>query len=65
MPHGGKGGGYRNMGYSTDRTFANAAIKVFICRGCGAWHERTRPITCTCGRMDFDDFPAAARPRHG
>lgn len=42
---------------------ARQAIVVFICRGCGLWHERAfserarPPAACLdCGRMDFDRF---------
>lgn len=58
MAHGGKSGGWQNFRHSTDQTFAQHAIKVFICRGCGHWHERVKPAACTCGRMDYDEFPS-------
>lgn len=52
-------GGWQGMRRSTDRTFADSAIKVHICRGCGEWHEGAKPAVCrACGRLDFDDFPS-------
>lgn len=43
---------------------AKRSIVVFVCRGCGLWHERPNagptkgaPAQCqSCGRMDFDRF---------
>lgn len=33
------------------------AIKVFVCEGCGLWHEHKKPAQCmSCGRMDFMTF---------
>ena len=55
--YGGKFGGWRKGSSSKDRTFANKAIRVHICRGCGVWHEGKKPPACIgCGRMDFDTF---------
>lgn len=35
------------------------AVKVWICRGCEAWHDTKHPVQCSyCGRMDFDSFPS-------
>lgn len=55
-----KGGGqWKGRFTSKDRTFANSAIKVHICRGCNEWHEGAKPAACRkCGRMDYDDFPS-------
>lgn len=50
---------WNNHRHSTDQTFAQHAIKVYICRGCNNWFERVKPSACDkCGRMDFDDFPS-------
>lgn len=52
-------GAWKGRYTSKDRTFADKAIAVHICRGCGEWHERAKPAACgKCGRMDFDDFPS-------
>lgn len=57
MPNGGKSGGWKGFGRSTDQTFAQHAIAVHICRGCGLWHEGKKPAAClSCGRMDFESF---------
>jgi hypothetical protein len=59
MGYGGKGGGWKGFGRSTDQTFAKHAIAVHICRGCGLWTTGAKPSACSiCGRMDFDDFPS-------
>lgn len=41
------------------------AKHVWICNGCGAWHEVEKPAQCiACGRMDFLHFPSAGEAKH-
>jgi hypothetical protein len=61
--HGGKRGGWSGRYTSKDRTFADRAIQVHICRGCGLWMEGAKPTACACGRMDYDTFPSKGEAR--
>ncbi len=46
--------GYRTAAGSD---ISRRSIKVWLCAGCGAWHEGTHPGQCIeCGRLDFDKF---------
>jgi len=39
------------------------AIKTYVCRGCGLWHEK-RPTQCkSCGRLDFQKFDSAGEAK--
>lgn len=66
LNYGGKRGQWKGRGVSTDKTWANLAKPVYICRGCELWNEARfdpikkkdqPPAVCPqCGRMDFDHF---------
>lgn len=53
----GNPGDWRRRYTSKDRTFADKAIAVHICRGCMEWHQGKKPAACRkCGRMDYESF---------
>jgi hypothetical protein len=40
------------------------ARKVYICRGCGFWHQDAKPKQChICGRMDYDYFDSTGEAK--
>ena len=58
---------WRRTGTFSGQKAGQKAIKVWICCGCGLWHERAKPSQCfdkTCGRMDFDYFDSKGEALH-
>lgn len=52
-----RGGAWKRMGRLNGSDAGRRAKPVWICRGCGAWHDDAKPAQCIgCGRMDFDHF---------
>lgn len=49
-----RGGSWKRTSRLNGSDAGRLAIKVFICEGCGLWHEGAKPKQCmACGRMDF------------
>lgn len=49
--------GWRSIGRASGAQVGKIAIKVYVCRGCGAQHKGKKPAQClACGRMDFTFF---------
>lgn len=66
--------GFKSMRYSTDRTFADKAKPVYICRNCETWHDPIwhdrakrmgEPHFCKqCGRVgDFEYFQSSGEAK--
>lgn len=52
-----RGGAWKRTGRVNGSDAAAKRIRVYICEGCGLWHEYRKPAQClSCGRMDFMSF---------
>ena len=41
------------------------AVRVYVCEGCGLWHQGKKPAQCmACGRMDFEHFDSTGEAKH-
>lgn len=48
---------YRGRGRLAGADAAKLAKPIYICNGCGLWHDNGKPAQCiSCGRMDFAHF---------
>ena len=53
------------MGRVNGSDAGGKAKKVWLCAGCGLWHETDKPKQCIdCGRMDFLFFHSAGEAKH-
>lgn len=51
------GQAWRRMGRVNGSDAGRMAHKVYVCCGCGNWHNDKKPAQClACGRMDFDRY---------
>lgn len=49
--------GWRSIGRASGAQVGKIAIRVHVCRGCGAQHKGKKPAQClACHRMDFTTF---------
>jgi hypothetical protein len=49
-----RGGAWKRTGRLSGAAAGAQATRVYVCNGCGVWHEDAKPAQCmACGRMDF------------